>query len=267
VTATTIPRSGYVFADDPARGAVHHATLVQILAQVLDPFTAWRLAPHIGPDSRCLEVAAGAGSIAGWMADRAGHVVATDTDITHLSPHPNLTPLRHNLVTDPVEGAFDVIHARLVLAHLPQRHELLGKLAAALNPRGVLVVEEFQPGWDWCLLDAPDIDEAQRLLAGYQQALTAVLQQAGADTGWGRNVHRSMRAHDLVDIDVQLWARSWYGGQPGCLLPATAAAQLRPKLVAAGMSQADIDALRGLLMEPALMMHASLAVSTIGHHR
>jgi hypothetical protein len=43
----------------------------------------------IGPGLRCLEVGAGGGSIAAWMADQAGdggHVLATDIDTTHLEP-------------------------------------------------------------------------------------------------------------------------------------------------------------------------------------
>lgn len=255
----------YTFADDPTRGATHHGQLVEILAAMLDRFTIHRLTPYVSRTSRCLEVAAGAGSIATWLAEHAFDVTATDTDVSHVAAHPNLTVIRHDITTDPLPPErYDVIHARLVLAHLPQRRELIGKLAAALAPGGVLVIEEFQAGWDSCVLDAPDLLEAGRLFTAYHQALTYVLAAAGNDTSWGRNAHRAMREHGLTDVDVEFWAKSWYGGQPGCLLAYTAAAQLRGKLVGAGMSGPDLDALRALLTDPRLMIHANFAVSTIG---
>jgi SAM-dependent methyltransferase len=270
VTSTAQPaEAAYAFADDPARGATHHGSLVEILSSMLDRFTIWRLRPYVAKTSRCLEVAAGAGSVAAWLARHAGEVTATDTDVQHVAPlaatHPNLTVTPHDIETDPLEaGRYDLIHTRLLLAHLPRRRELVGKLAAALAPGGVLVIDEFQAAWDWCLMDAPDLLVAGRLFAVYQQALTSVLAASGNDIAWGRNAHRAMREHDLVDIDVEFWAKSWYGGQPGCQLPYLAAAQLRPKLIDAGMSAADIDAFRTLLEDPTLMIHANLAVSTCG---
>src|SRR5690606_2581390 len=100
----TMTRSGYAFADDLERGATHHAALVAVLAEMLDRFTTWRLSPYVTPTSRCLEVAAGAGSIAAWLAEHAGEVTATDTDPTHVAAlaekYPNLAVRRHDLATD-----------------------------------------------------------------------------------------------------------------------------------------------------------------------
>jgi SAM-dependent methyltransferase len=51
---------------------------------------------------------------------------------------------RHDIATDPLpEAAFDLVHARLVLGHLPEREKALGHMVAALNPRGWLLVEDF----------------------------------------------------------------------------------------------------------------------------
>ena len=84
-TTGSWPESVYAFADDADRGAVHHSELVAVLATMLDRFTTWRLSPYVTPRSRCLEVAAGAGSIAAWLAERAGEVTATDTDPIHVA--------------------------------------------------------------------------------------------------------------------------------------------------------------------------------------
>jgi hypothetical protein len=112
-------------------------------------------------------------------------------------------------------------------------------------------------------MHAPD-PAADRLFAGYQHALTSVLTAAGTDPRWGRSVYKVMHDAGLVEVETEFWARAWQGGEPGCLLPYTAAAQLRPKLIEAGMSPEDIDAFRALLVDPRLVIYGNLAVSTCG---
>jgi SAM-dependent methyltransferase len=261
-----------VFADDQVRGATHHGALVADLAAMLDPFTARRLdRAGIPAAARCLEVGAGSGSIAGWLADRVGsrgEVVATDADLSHVCPHRRVSTVVHNIATDPLEplGSFDLIHTRLVLGHLEQRRAVLARLAGALRPGGVLVVEEFAASWDRCVMETPDPD-AHRLLGEYHRALLTVLRTAGVDTGWGQRVYGAMREVGLVDVDAELWARAWHGGEAGCLLPYHASGQLRPRLIEAGMSARDLDRLRQLLRDPRLVIYGNLAVSTTGRRR
>lgn len=269
--ATTDTAARYVYSDETS-GGNHHADLVSHLAAVLDPFTIRRIEPYIYPSARCLEVAAGAGTIAVWLASQlgpGGEVVATDTDPSQIPHHPRLTARRHDIVTEPIGGTFDLIHVRLLLAHLPQRREVLAKLVEALSPGGVIVVDEFASGgWDRCVLDTPDEVSpaaAQRLFDAYHRALVRVMEHDGTtDTNWGRGAYRAMREAGLIDVDAELWTRSHRGAEPGCLLPHTASAQLRPRLLAAGMAAEDLDAFRKLLRDPRLAIHASLAISTIG---
>lgn len=257
----------YAFADDPNRqGATHHTELIQHLAAILDPFTTRRLRPWVTYGARCLEIGAGAGTIAVWLADRVGpggQVVATDLDITGIPEHDRITPTVHNIETDPLDGRFDLIHARLVLGHVGSRWQTVAALAGALNPGGALVIEEFTASWDRCVMDTPD-PEAHRLFADYHYALLNTLETYGTDTSWGLEVHRAMRDAGLQQVSAELWARSWHGGEPGCLLPYAASAQLRHKLVAAGMTDDDIDAFRTLLLDRRLVIYANLAVSTVG---
>ena len=116
------------YAFDNAR-AVQRERLAA-LAEVLDPGTVRHLeAIGVGPGWRCLEVGAGGGSIAAWLSERVGDdgaVVATDLDTTVLRElsRPNLEIRVHDVLEDDLpEGAFDVVHLRLLLAWLsePQR--------------------------------------------------------------------------------------------------------------------------------------------------
>ena len=97
----------------------------------------------------CLEIGAGGGSIAIWLADLvgpSGRVVATDIDVRSLEAidrSPSLEVRRHDVVQDPLEvGQFDLVHARLVLEHLPERDAVLTKLVRALRPGGWIVIED-----------------------------------------------------------------------------------------------------------------------------
>src|SRR5689334_10566667 len=127
----------YVFSNDrPTAGR-----LLDALGQMHDPFTISRLSEAgVTPGERWLEIGAGAGTVAGWLADQvgpAGEVIATDVRPQHIREHAGVTVLQHNILTDPLPaGQFDGIHARAVLQHLPARHEVLARLAGALRPGG-----------------------------------------------------------------------------------------------------------------------------------
>ena len=63
----------------------------------------------------------------------------TDIDPRFLanSGRANLEVRRHDVATDPLpEAAFDLIHTRLVLIHVPQRDAPLARLVGALKPEG-----------------------------------------------------------------------------------------------------------------------------------
>lgn len=268
MTATPTPPR-YVFADDEKSGATHHAELTHVLAAMLDEFTTRRLGPYVHPGARCLEIGAGAGSIAWWLAELVGpdgEVVATDTKPGGIAQHPRLTALRHNVAADPLEplGTFDLIHARLVLGHLPNRREVLAKLAGILNPGGVLAIDEFSgAGWDRLVIDTPD-PEAVRLFTEYDLSFTAVLREAGVQVGWGRHVRRAMWDIGLQHVDAEEWSKPWCGGEPGCMLPYLVSAQKRAALVGAGMTERDLDRFLELLRDRRLVIAGNLAVSTIG---
>lgn len=62
---------------------------LRLVEAASDPATIRLLeSADVGPVTRCLEVAAGAGSVARWMGDRVGHegsVVAVDLKVAYLA--------------------------------------------------------------------------------------------------------------------------------------------------------------------------------------
>jgi SAM-dependent methyltransferase len=119
---------------------------LRALESYVDPVTRAVIeAKGIRAGWRCLELGGGAGSIARWLAGMCapGEVVVTDLD-TRLLPRdvPNLSVLRHDVVHDDFPpDSFDLVHARALLEHLPERAEVLTKMVRWTVPGGWVCVD------------------------------------------------------------------------------------------------------------------------------
>src|SRR6516164_800126 len=117
-----------------------------LLTKFADPITTRRLT-DLGarPGWRCLDVGAGDGSVARWLAGRVGHegrVVATDLSPRFLVGHgmSNLEVRRHNILEDELEAAhYDLAHCHCVLQHLPDSLRGLRRMVDAVRPGGWLL--------------------------------------------------------------------------------------------------------------------------------
>jgi len=173
------------------------------LSELFDPGTIRHL-EHRGVASgwHCLEVGGGGGSIATWLSDRVGptgRVVVTDINTRFLDTlkRPNLEVRRHNIVTDPLpDRAFDLVHARLVLMHLPERDAVLARLCRALKPGGWLLDEEFDV---LSLQTDPTVNPYEPPLYAFF-ALNQVLAERGVDLRFGRLLYGRLRALGLAEI-------------------------------------------------------------------
>jgi ubiquinone/menaquinone biosynthesis C-methylase UbiE len=182
---------------------------------------------------RCLEVGGGGGSITSWLANRvgrAGHVVVTDIDPRFLEPlaAENVEVRTHNIVTDPLpDSIFDLIHARLVLVHLPEREKVLTRLVSALKPGGWLVDEEFD---SVSLLPDPTVSPGEVSLNS-QMAVMRLLKDRGVERRFGRLLYGRLRAHGLGEVGAEGRLFMCRGGSSGVSLMRTNFHQLRGALL------------------------------------
>ena len=105
----------------------------------------------LGPGWRCWEVGAGGRrSRPGWPSASAPPVRCwrpTSTPRWLTGPGPaQLPPATTSAPTDPPAPGFDLVHARLVLIHVPARAAALRAMVTALRPGGWLLVEDADPG-------------------------------------------------------------------------------------------------------------------------
>lgn len=178
------------------------------LSALFDPVTDRHFeAIGVGPGWRCWEVGAGGPGVPRLLAQRVhadgnpGTVLATDIETRWLGNVPAGVEVRqHDVVRDEPPGdGFDLIHARLVLAHLPEREQVLHRLAAALRPGGLLFVEDIDTMLQPVAFLDPQGDMehlANRIRAGF----VSLLEQRGVDMTFGRKLPRLLRACGLADI-------------------------------------------------------------------
>jgi SAM-dependent methyltransferase len=189
----------------------------------------------------CLEVGGGSGSIAAWLSERVGptgRVVVTDINTRFLDAikRPNMEVCQHDIVNDPLpEGAFDLVHARLVLMHLPRREEVLARLVKALKPGGWLLDEEF----DLMSQRAdPKLSPAEEVLNA-ETAFYRVLRQKGVELSFGRILFARLRALGLVDVSAEGWLSMWTDGSAGAALLRSNLEQLSEAMIQSGYITAE----------------------------
>ncbi|WP_433300199.1 methyltransferase domain-containing protein [Actinoplanes sp. CA-030573] len=239
---TSSPGRGYLLDNARAEAGERFAWL----AELFDGVTRGHL-DRLGVEAgwRCWEVGAGGPGIPEALAATvgpSGHVLATDIDTSWLSRDAGYEVRRHDVAADPPPepGTFDLVHARLVLVHVPDRERALATMVAALRPGGRLLIEDadtaLQP-----LACLDDSGPAQRRANRLREAFRELLTRRGADLRYGRTLPRALRAAGLVDVAA---AGSFPVGGPACdRLEAATIRHVRGELLAAGLADdAEIDA-------------------------
>jgi SAM-dependent methyltransferase len=217
-------------------------TRIDALATLFDPWTFRHMdALGITDGWRCWEVGAGGPSVPAWLAERVqptGSVVATDIDVSWLPPGAaGYEVLRHDVGVDqPPAGPFDLIHARLVLVHVPAREAALRAMVEALRPGGWLLVEDADPALQ-PLLCIDEHGPAERLANRLRRGFRELLAQRGADLAFGRTLPRALRGAGLVDVAADAY---FPVTSPACVtLERATVEQVRKRLVAAGLATDD----------------------------
>jgi SAM-dependent methyltransferase len=265
-SATHVRGVGHVL-DVANRYAFRNAQEIQrdrlrTLESLLDPGTKRVLEPLMAPGARCLEVGAGGGSIAAWLADRDGDVLATDLDVTVLRElqRPNLEVRVHNLVTDELPAAeFDLIHLRLVLAWLTDTRRALAKLVAALKPGGHLVAEEMDFGSVAGDPAHPDADLFARVARAHDTALAV---HHDFDPYYGRRLVGELAAFTHVQCDGRV--AMWRGGEAGGEIWRLTLLQLRDEM---DVPPEAVDRVIALCDDPRFWSMSPIVMAAWGRRR
>lgn len=213
------------------------------ISKLTDPATIRYLETiGVGEGWRCAEVGAGAGTIARWLSDRVGNfgrVDAIDIDTKYLDElqAPNLHIKRQDITATPLEpGAYDLVHAKILLLHLPERQRVLEQMVSALKPGGWLLVEEAD------IRSIQRCDPPNPLITRAASALETFFYFGGADPGYGMKLQPACKKAglDVMGTDCQLTAVQC--GTPDIESISLSFGKLAPIVVQAGlMTQREVD--------------------------
>jgi SAM-dependent methyltransferase len=228
------------------------------------------LATGVGPGWRCLEIGGGNGSIGRWLADRVGehgYVLATDIDPRFLArtDRANLEVRRHDVRTDPLpEADFDLVHARLVLVHVPERGAVLERLVRALKPGGWLMIEDYDPvviDRAFPIVADADAEVARRCF----RALRSLMEGRGLDMRWGSSLYERFVAAGLIKIGMQGHIDLRPGGSPGAKLDQANLSQVRDEAVREGLvTEKEMNRMLSLLDDPGFVFASPVMFSAWG---
>jgi SAM-dependent methyltransferase len=176
-----------------------------------------------------------------WLAQSTGptgYVLATHIDLTFLQLAGGLPceAARHDIGADPApQEAFDLVHARLVLEHVPGREAALRTMTQALRPGGWLLIESADPRLQ--PLACPDEAGPAQELANRLRNACWTLQARRTDLGYGRTLPRRLRSAGLTEIGAE--ASFPLADPAAARLQRTLIERARDRLTATGMATAE----------------------------
>ena len=222
---------------------------LELLEECLDPITTRSLdAIGVKPGWRCLELGGGGGSITRLLCDRAGpggRVAAVDLDTRFLDEieADNLDVHSRNLLTDGIPGdGYDLMHARLLLMHLPTREEIIGEMVAALRPGGWLVVEDLDT--------FPFAALSEGVYADMWATAVEAFHMANASATFGRQLPGLFDAAGLEDVEAICEMPLSRGGGLFARMVGASMDQIRPALLALGSTEDQFDDFHRVIADP-----------------
>lgn len=265
-TEPEIPQSSYLLPNNDPQTPARFAAL----SRLFDDVSIHHLINcGIATGWRCLEVGAGGGSVATWLADRVGaggFVLATDIDprFLELLRLPNLEVRRHDISVDALpQSAFDLAHARLVLHHVPQREAALQRMISALKPGGWILIEEHDS-----VSMPPDPISSGETLLKTQEAVWKVMDDGGVNRRYGRELLGRLRAYGLVDVGAESRGFMWRGATDDIVILRANFEQLRDAMISRNyVTPQEFDQDLARLDDPNFMVPSGILWSAWGHRK
>lgn len=238
------------------------------LEAVLDPGTREHLTRlGVGPGKRCLEIGAGGGSVAFWLAERVapgGVVVATDLETDFLesqaASHSGLELLRHDITTEDLPSGFDLVHARWLVEWLPDKRRALARMMSALRPGGVLLIEEPDFVTIYGAGEPAAVRNVVIAAMSYLESICPV------ELEYGRRAMSDLAAVGLVDVRAEGRCPIVRGGSPlaADFLALTLEKLRDPVLAAGAITTAEFGQAMTALNDPGTTIVGPMTVAAWG---
>ncbi len=237
-------------------------------AQVLDLFSRERIASLLNLDGlRVLEVGTGGGTMTRYLAGEVGpkgFVFTIDrSPRAKLLSVQQVAAIKDDVTTCELPGDIRLVHARLTLAHIPERRHVLARLMSTLAPGGVILIEDWWAVLTDMVLATPSPQTAE-LYTRFQETLGALFEASGTDRDWARQIHGALLDAGLQDVQTVIHATAWAGGSAGARMIQSTIDQAHDRLIAIGLQPDELATVKALLDNPAFVLRGHLLFSTSG---
>lgn len=202
-----------------------------------------RLLDEIGVATgwRCVDVGAGAGSIALALHARAGSVTALDQDcryIRHLES-PSFVVIESTVQNADMPNDRDLIHCRFLLDLVTEPLDIIAKLRSCLRPReGWILLEEFDDLTLEASLNDGRVEELHNSVVAAKQRLWTA---NGLRNHLGRLLPDWLVQLGFVDVESECGSRIRRGGTDGVFAWRQSLLGMREGVVASGISAQEFD--------------------------
>ncbi len=216
----------------------------------------------VGAHWACLEIGAGHGSAAQWLASRSRRVVAADLEtrrLQRLAEH-GVEIWPHDLRTDDFPaGAFDLVHARMLVQHLPDRAAAVRRLIRALRPGGILYLEDTDS------LPLFRSSHSENFLADVKAAGYGLMRESGHEPRGGHFDVELMLGCGLLDVQAEGRVVMVQGGSPQARHYMLWLEFMRPRIVDAGLlDDARINEALAQMSDPVNRWLSQVMISVVG---
>ena len=165
---------------------------------------------------------------------------------------------------------FDLVHARAVLMHLPSPGQVVARLARAVRPGGVLVLEDHLSSgsafraWEKVVSPAEHAAALTRVVQAVEGGFRAV----GANPEFALDLPAALIAAGQRDVNAELTSRLLYGGTDESAFYTLSLRQLGSRLVGAGLlDPQDAEQISAFTQEPASRWLSLAMVTAWGWRR
>jgi ubiquinone/menaquinone biosynthesis C-methylase UbiE len=233
----------YVFADTQQEQELQRLRAIETQ---FDPATQRRLENlDLKAGWTCLEVGAGAGSIAQWMCEAVGlegQVVAVDINPRFVEQvkQPNLEVRCLDIAQTEMEpNRFDLVHARCVLLHIHDSQQAIANMMHTLKPGGWLVLEE--PDFSTGMLTNGEAADRQAV-THINRAILKMYESIGIDPYTGQKLPALLQSLNLQQIAIETDLPLAPGGSGIAKIMQMSIEHLAERLLDTGIpTQDDID--------------------------
>lgn len=225
------------------RGGADGKRRLDLLAHIMQPSTQALLArAGLAPGMRCLDLGCGGGHVSRYLAEcvgAGGMVVGIDIDGVKLDAARTLcaqasltnVQFRSVAVADWSDAAaYDLVYARFILSHLPDRPAVLARIGQALAPGGTVVLEDIDFGGAFC-------HPPNGAYARYCELYRDVVARRGGNAELGRELYGLCLAAGFEQAEVRVLQPAHCRGPEKTLQLATLV-NIADAIVAEGLADA-----------------------------